>query len=121
MVSLYRDPLGERIFSTNGNSNTMNVSKGGALVEVMNLNKDRRIMALESRIKELETGLQERRVRLISTQYNMLNCLVSLSIYYRIGSVLHVPLKGQLQLVKFLLISKGKGQWRSRRCTIQFT
>lgn len=61
MVSLYRDPLGENIFSTNnGQSSVANVSGGGALRILRN--KDERTMALETRIKELEGLLRERRV-----------------------------------------------------------
>lgn len=59
MVSLYRDPLGENIFSTNVQSS---VNGGGALVL---MSKDERTLALEARIKELEDLLQERRVRQI--------------------------------------------------------
>ena len=59
MVSLYRDPLGENIFSTNDHSSTVSVRRGGALVL---RSKEERILVLEARIKELEDLLRERRV-----------------------------------------------------------
>lgn len=59
MVSLYRDPLGERIFSSNAQSSAVNVNGSGALVF---RNTDERTRVLEARIRELEDLLQERRV-----------------------------------------------------------
>ena len=63
MVSLYRDPLGENIFSTNDQSSAVNVSRGGALIF---RSKDERTLALEARIKELENLLRKRRVSRIA-------------------------------------------------------
>ena len=62
MVSLYRDPLGEKIFSTNDQSSIVNVNGGGALIF---RSKDERTLALEARIRELEDLLRERRVSCI--------------------------------------------------------
>ena len=66
MVSLYRDPLGEKIFSTNAQSSAVNINGGGALVF---RNNDERTQALEARIRELEDLLRERRVSCIGTPY----------------------------------------------------
>ena len=65
MVSLYRDPLGEKIFSTNDQSSVIN--GGGALIF---RSKDERTLALETRIKELEDLLRERRVSHIIVEYH---------------------------------------------------
>jgi hypothetical protein len=59
MVSLYRDPLGEKIFSTNAQSSAVNVNGGRVLVF---RNNDERILALEARINQLEDLLRESRV-----------------------------------------------------------
>ena len=62
MVSLYRDPLGENIFTATDHSSAVNFGRGGALV--IHRNTDVRVMELEARIKELEDLLRERRVSL---------------------------------------------------------
>lgn len=59
MVSLYKDPLGEKIFSTNDQSGIVSVNRGGVLVL---RNKEERILALEAKIRELEDLLRERSV-----------------------------------------------------------
>lgn len=58
MVSLYRDPNGERIFS--GNANAMEVSRSKALPTRRNTDRE---SELEARILELEALLRESRVR----------------------------------------------------------
>ena len=57
MVSLYRDPLGENIFSDH--LQTVNVSRDGALII---MNKDDKLLELEKRVKQLENLLEESRV-----------------------------------------------------------
>lgn len=55
MISLYRDPLGEKIFSKN--MSTVEVGRAGALSMRKKADKE---MELEKRIKELETLLKEK-------------------------------------------------------------
>ena len=58
MVSLYKDPLGENIFSKN--NSTIEVSRSGALSIKK---RGDRVLELESRVKELEGLLRESMVR----------------------------------------------------------
>ena len=62
MVSLYRDPLGENIFSKH--SSTIEVSKAGAMSIRKKFDK---VSELEAKIKELEAQLSESKVRLYYT------------------------------------------------------
>lgn len=55
MISLYRDPQGENIFSKN--ASTVEVGRAGALSI---RNKSNKVIELEERIKELETRLKEK-------------------------------------------------------------
>ena len=55
MISLYRDPQGEKIFSKN--ASTIEVGRAGALSI---RNKADKVLELEGRIKELETRLKEK-------------------------------------------------------------
>ena len=59
MVSLYRDPLGENIFSKH--TSTIEVGRSGALTLKR---KEDRVSELEARVKELEELLKENQVRL---------------------------------------------------------
>lgn len=59
MVSLYRDPFGENIFSKH--TSTIEVSRSGALTLKR---KEDRVSELEARVKELEELLKENQVRL---------------------------------------------------------
>lgn len=63
MMSLYRDPLGEDIFSDH--LQTVNVSRDGALII---MNKDDKLLELEARVKQLENLLEESRVSSCSIQ-----------------------------------------------------
>ena len=55
MISLYRDPQGEKIFSKN--ASTVEVGRAGVLSI---RNKSNKVIELEERIKELETRLKEK-------------------------------------------------------------
>lgn len=59
MVSLYRDPFGENIFSKH--TSTIEVGRSGALTLKR---KEDRVSELEARVKELEELLKENQVRL---------------------------------------------------------
>ena len=56
MVSLYRDPTGERVFDKSNPSSTIEVSKHGVLT--LKTPEGKMISRLEARVKELEAELK---------------------------------------------------------------
>ena len=79
MVSLYKDPLGENIFSKN--SSTIEVSRSGALSLKKRGDK---VLELEARVKELEGLLRESVVRNKHSQLHV-------GIVWRCYSCMQVP------------------------------
>jgi hypothetical protein len=68
MVSLYRDPLGENIFSDH--MQTVNVSRDGTMII---MDKDDKLLELEAKVKHLENLLEESRVSRVLSIYNQSN------------------------------------------------
>ena len=57
MVSLYRDPLGEDIFTNH--LQMVNVSRDGTIII---MDKDDKLLELEARVKQLENLLEKSKV-----------------------------------------------------------